>query len=369
MTMIEQRFACDAAPTEPRVDRFTSRIFPKTEDLALGVICYTLVAVSITAAVGADLSTLSNVIIRSFQSFYFLVRLLAPGWFGVALAAGFLLLAPVRQRLWRNLPSVLFSIALCWIFFTLFSNVKNALPKIVLFWADPFLTRADLVLHLGHSPHDLLGFLAALHIGPLLQFYFNSWALFATFLPVLLIAFDGDGARRRVFIWLWMFCWVGLGNVLAVMFMSYGPIFADLFADGLTHAHAGALALTERSDGSGLLAIKMRLWHGYAGDDGTLGAGISAFPSVHVGMATVLGLYVARLAADFARQERIAMLWARVLVWGARVAAGLYIMTYVALSVWLGWHYAIDGYASVLVIGLAYLALCARIPRAAATAG
>ena len=71
---------------------------------------------------------------------------------------------------------------------------------------------------------------------------------------------------------------------------------------------------------------------------GVVHNGISAFPSVHVGLIAMNALFVA---------ERSRML--------GRVA-WLYVVLIVASSVYLGWHYAIDGYVSILVVVLAHKA-------------
>jgi membrane-associated phospholipid phosphatase len=72
------------------------------------------------------------------------------------------------------------------------------------------------------------------------------------------------------------------------------------------------------------------LWSGYIG--ATKGSiGISAFPSMHVAMAVLFALYATR------RSRLVGLLmWA----FAAIIMVG---------SVILGWHYAVDGYASVLI--------------------
>ncbi|ESX86560.1 hypothetical protein X756_18320 [Mesorhizobium sp. LSHC412B00] len=72
------------------------------------------------------------------------------------------------------------------------------------------------------------------------------------------------------------------------------------------------------------------VWSGYIG--ATRGSlGISAFPSMHVAMAVLFALYATR-------RSRLAglLMWA----FAAIIMVG---------SVVLGWHYAVDGYASVLI--------------------
>ena len=74
------------------------------------------------------------------------------------------------------------------------------------------------------------------------------------------------------------------------------------------------------------------------------GSGISAFPSVHVGLATFNALF----AWEYSR--RLGIL--------AFVYPGLI----QASSVYLGWHYAIDGYAAIIVTALIYAGTRQMIP-------
>lgn len=323
------------------------------------------------AAVGADPFEVLKGFRHSFASFLGLLDLLVPWWAVVAVALPCLAIRELRQHLARRLPQLIVAIMLCSAFTLMFGLVKNRLTLVWPFWADGVLSQLDLALHFGYSPRDLLVWLGALPTNRLLVFYLNSWVFLATFLPALLLVFDPDRERRRVFILLWALCWVGLGNALALAGLSYGPIFSDLFNEGVAADHQGALALLVREDAQALLATKMHLWRAYTGESPMLGSGISAFPSVHVGMAMVLGLYLAQLMRGLGRRLETGQGggWRR---WpgiafalrnpgglGAALAV-LYVGAYLLLSVYLGWHYAVDGYVSILLIGAAYLVLARR---------
>lgn len=333
--------------------------------LATGALAYIAIGVVFLYYVGINPLAFLVALPHSFQTLVSMAQLLVPWWGVPAVAVAMVAAGPVRRRLWQRKAQILSGVLLCGGLTMMFGLIKNNLPLIVPFWADDFFTHADRALHFGHAPYELLAWLAPLNTDGLLKFYMNGWVFFATFFPVLLIAFDDNAARRRTFTILWLGCWIGLGNVLALAFMSYGPIFADLFPGGPADLHQGALALLDRADASALMQVKMKLWYAYTGESGMLASGISAFPSVHVGMATVLGLYVARLGADIARAETLTRQAAAGLVLFARGAGGLYVAAYLVLSVYLGWHYALDGYASILVMGGAYLLLRRREPAVA----
>src|SRR5262249_20205055 len=80
------------------------------------------------------------------------------------------------------------------------------------------------------------------------------------------------------------------------------------------------------------------LWHLHVLGQAGFGSGISAFPSVHVGLVVMNALFL----ADYNRRLGL--------------AGFAYAVLILASSVYLGWHYAIDGYvaaATVLVIHIA----------------
>lgn len=253
-------------------------------------------------------------------------------WWVVPVAASMALFVPRRELLERLLQAVV-AVFACTALFLTFIMVKTTMPFIVPFWADPALAEIDRFVHFGQDPwvltHALAGWIDADLVGAV---YLTWWGAPAMFLPVMLILFDSDQARVRRFIWLYAAAWLLAGNLLALTFMSAGPVFYDRIHGGDTFAGLDA-ALAGSGIATGSVGrIQDWLWSGYlAGEQGS-GTGISAFPSVHIAMITVIALYLA---------ER----WRFLLP----VSAAL-IATYLFLSVYLGWHYAIDGYASIALM-------------------
>lgn len=267
--------------------------------------------------------------------------------------AGTLAFAVVLLRLGRaretrrRVPRALAALAASTLFVAVFTMVKTALPLVFPIWADPVLARLDAALHLGQDPW-VLSFRHLPWLSPeaVTVIYVRLWMLPACLLPVVLILFDPDEARVGRYLALHFFVWVGLGNVLAAAFLSVGPVYYDALLgtdrfDGL-HAELAATGLAA----SGLGDVQRFLWAAFEHGEQAVGSGISAFPSVHVGMAAVFGFY---MADRFGRA-------------GAVAGAGLTLI-YLVLSVHTGWHYAIDGYAS---IGLVWALRAALIRRDAA---
>lgn len=224
--------------------------------------------------------------------------------------------------------------------YTLF---KTSMTLMVPFYADTFFADLDRLLHFGHDPWVLLhGIGAWVPAGLADAVYVRSWFIIAFGFPLLLAATDPDRGRQNRFLILNGVAWIGIGNALALATMSAGPVYHDRLLGGVRFAD-----LTDALAASGVStaltgAIQEHLWFGYETHAAALGSGISAFPSVHVAMSAVFALYVA---------ER----W-RFLAWPAFA----YLAAIQFLSVWLGWHYAVDGYASIAVIGGAYLLLVRR---------
>ena len=131
--------------------------------------------------------------------------------------------------------------------------------------------------------------------------------------------------------------WIGLGNFVAGIFLSAGPVYygymtgdADRFSEFFTAINAYGFQNT------GTPRVQEMLWNYHVEGHASLGSGISAFPSVHVGMATLIGLY----------------LWRKLGRFGA--VALLFPLAIQIFSVLLGWHYAVDGYFSIAVVLVAW---------------
>ncbi|MCO6384023.1 phosphatase PAP2 family protein [Oceanicola sp. 502str15] len=229
-----------------------------------------------------------------------------------------------------------------------FTMMKSVMPMILPFFADPFLADLDEALH-GGAPwvwaHGLIGMGEGQR---LFLAYTKIWGVWALLFPVLLVLLDSDRARVKRFLVLYLVAWVVIGNVLALSGLSVGPIFYDRLLGG--ERFAGLIEVLE-DGGIGQTVIGMTqqaLWELYATGNNYIGPGISAFPSVHVAVAGVAAIYLA---------ERSRWLG---------VAGLLYLAVVLFLSVYTGYHYAVDGYASIAVVGLVWAALKRRDGRRAA---
>lgn len=220
------------------------------------------------------------------------------------------------------------------VFMGAFTAVKSELPILNDFWADPWLARADLIVNFGHDPWSLLQPVLGQHwITRAIEFvYAPVWTASVIFVPFLFCVTTRMPAHRNRFIMAYLLTWIVSGVILAGVFMSGGPAFYG----ELTHDQAryGELVRYLRFDmGTPFSAAwdQRLLWKLHSENSATVGAGISAFPSLHVSMILLCCLGVWQVSRRFAC---VFLAIAAVIVLG---------------SVHLGWHYSVDTYAAILI--------------------
>lgn len=224
-----------------------------------------------------------------------------------------------------------------------FTSVKNVLPLIHGgFPQDGIQADIDRWLHFGADPWRwLYAFAATDLVRAAVEWNYNV-AWFALVYGALFFVATSPAAKavRMRYIVMFMLVWVVCGNVLAGLFLSAGPAFYG-FVTGDEARFAEQLAFLARGaeQEHSAAAYQAYLWSLHADGLSGFGSGISAFPSVHVGLAAMNAFFLA---------ER----WPRL----AR-AAWAYVALIVASSVYLAWHYAIDGYASIAVVGVMHVML------------
>ncbi|PQO23000.1 inositol phosphorylceramide synthase [Rhodobacteraceae bacterium WD3A24] len=229
-----------------------------------------------------------------------------------------------------------------------FSFLKELIPTITTFGWDPALARLDRALHLGTDPWRLLEpLLGAPRLITALNVAYHAWFVVMYFVVFLACFARPDEGARSAFLVAFVLTFFIGGNVLAMLFASAGPVYFDrLGLGGDFRALLEMLRIAHEVSPVQALNVHEALWEGYRTGEGV--SGISAMPSMHVAVATLLALYGFRYAP-----------WAGWLLTGF---AGVIM----AGSVMLAWHYAIDGYAGALVAwGCWRLALRMTTPRAA----
>lgn len=206
---------------------------------------------------------------------------------------------------------------------------KGAIPHLVPFHADPFFAYLDWMLLFGRGAWEIAHALTPAALAawfPLI--YLTLWSTVAYAFPILVAATDRDRARVRRYVWLFFLSWVVSGNIVALAGSSVGPIYYDrlLGTDRFAEMHASldAIGFTQGS----IAALQARLWESSSG----MLSFISAFPSVHVTVAAVVALYI---------RERVRWAWP---------VGDAFFALILLISVYSGYHYLVDGLASLAIV-------------------
>ena len=196
--------------------------------------------------------------------------------------------------------------------------LKSMMPLVMPFWADPMLANLDHAIF-GTDPWRLLMWLRP--VEPLIDYVYALWFPIKSLVMAAILVSPPSFRKSRAA--LAYFLTIGIFGVLGQFaFSSAGPLFYEIAGFGHRFADLPLTPVVQ--------SARTYLWNNYlTGGDG-IASGISAMPSIHVALALWI---VFSLRSVF---PRLAVLgW----TFFAFIAVG---------SVYLGWHYAVDGIAGAL---------------------
>ncbi|KKB84886.1 hypothetical protein VW29_08625 [Devosia limi DSM 17137] len=236
------------------------------------------------------------------------------------------------------------------LFTTMFSSIKSTFPLASGFLFDVAQADIDKAIHLGTDPWRYL-YAIAQHpiVLRVVEFNYNVvWFILCYFTLYWVVTSPRADQFRLRYVLTWMLSWVIIGNLIAGTWLSAGPAFYGLVT-GDTERFGEQLAFLgitagERNSAHNLQAY---LWDLYETGNVGIGSGISAFPSIHVAMVVLNALFIGELSHRLG-----ALMWC-------------YVAFIIMSSVYLGWHYAIDGYVSVVAVLVIYWALRKLLPKIA----
>ncbi|MDX8468328.1 phosphatase PAP2 family protein [Mesorhizobium sp. VK23B] len=229
-----------------------------------------------------------------------------------------------------------------------FTSVKNGMAV----WQggfryDVMQANIDAFLHFGTDPWRWLYSVAENdRVRDIVEWNYNVFWFLLNFGALFFVATSPMVASVRTrYLACFMAVWILVGNILAALFLSAGPAFYGAVT-GDTARFGEQLAFLARGAASSnsAAAYQEYLWSLYEAKRTAFATGISAFPSVHVGLAMLNALFV---------REYSRLLGAVALLYVAFVAVS---------SVYLAWHYAIDGYVAVIVVSVIYVVARKLIP-------
>jgi hypothetical protein len=227
-----------------------------------------------------------------------------------------------------------------------FTSIKNMLPDVADYTWDARWADFDAWLTGGTDPwrylEPVISRPLALHLVEMT--YLSGWMLMVGIVPAI-VAFAPRFAPTRVrFFLTYILCWIVIGNILAAVGMSAGPAYYDKVTGDVSRFRP---LLDHLSANSGsfysVFDLQILLWRAYDTGQVSLGTGISAFPSMHIAMATLW------VIVGFTVGKRFG------------IAALVFLAFIFASSIALGWHYAVDGYVSMIIVPVIWF-LVGRLP-------
>ncbi len=211
------------------------------------------------------------------------------------------------------------------------TTIKHEFGHLVSFYADPAIANIDELLHFGTAPWQWarMALPAALD-QPLFYLYSAVWFLQMVATAIYAAWIADRAARERYFETLALSA-VFLSAIVRLAGSSAGPVFYDRLFEGGRFADL-MTTLAASDGGARMLKVTDYLFTAYVTNTPVLGSGISAMPSLHVAFSFLNALFV----------------------WSRHPIAGCFAWAYAASvlfgSVYFGWHYALDGYVSILFV-------------------
>lgn len=246
--------------------------------------------------------------------------------------------APVqylRQLLGQRFVYSAWSVLIFLLSISAFTTWKYNIPAIVPFYGDAFFADLDRSLHGADAwriAHAALPDWSIYIIQPAYSMvWFSLW-----FGVVFFVTIRMNAPQRDRYLWSLAITMFAVGTVLATLLSSVGPVFYDRFMDS-TRFHELTETLASTTAGMDTLRYAAYLFDSYQSGDEAFGSGISAMPSVHVAIAVLNAILFSTLG------------------WRLGAAGWAFALLIFTGSVYTGWHYAVDGYLSAIVVVLVWI--------------
>ena len=223
---------------------------------------------------------------------------------------------------------------------TAFTGVKSAIPHVVPFSFDPWFADVDAMLHGGDAWLLIQPLVGYPIVSFVINFIYDSWLLALYFVFLLFALWMERPRLRQQFLVSYALCWIVLGSIAATLMASVGPCFYDDFFGSDRYAPLMQyLGQASAQYPMSVLEVQQRLLDWSDTETINVGRGISAMPSMHISIAMLYALAGARISR----------------FWGW--VGAIYTLLILVGSVHLGYHYAIDGYLSIIATAAIWFAV------------
>jgi len=240
------------------------------------------------------------------------------------------------ENLARIISVILLLASVC-IFMGMFTSVKTSFAALQGFKHDVWQADLDKLLFFGNEPWRILfepfhtAFLQmVIEVNYNMVWHIQTYAI----LFLACISSSQRSLRARYFT-CFILVWAVVGNLFAGMFISAGPAFyGAVTGDELRFGEQ--MQMLAAYPENTVTLFQNFLWNAYETNSTAFGTGISAFPSVHVSIAALNVFF----AFEYGRKTGLVAL-----------AYALFILY---SSVYLAWHYAIDGIFGAMLVAVIY---------------
>lgn len=241
------------------------------------------------------------------------------------------------RRVGRFIAGTLLMLVLLLFFEAMYTSVKTTFSARG-FPYDKLVADVDAALHFGQAPSYWLAFLRSDWLLRIVETNYDGIWFPLWLITLYWFCTSPRAEKLRVrFVLTFMMVWVLIGNVVASIALTAGPaLYGKVTGD--TERFAPLQQFLDSTPNS-TSATQHYLWLLHRAGTGGLGAGISAFPSVHVAVTVCCALFIAEI------DKRLG------------IVAWVYVAIIMLSSIYLGWHYAVDGYAAVILTTAFYWAV------------